>query len=108
MQAQQSAGVEADEPGSLWLDRGPDRLEPDKQPLPCIGDAGRVWRNKHEPGTPRKRLAELHPGMDPERLSGGRALPNLLNSTRLGRKGSWSLQQLRPVAGGNRELKAWE
>jgi hypothetical protein len=46
--------------------------------------------------------------MDPERLSGGRALPNLLNSTRLGRKGSWSLQQLRPVAGGDRELEAWE
>jgi len=105
VQAQQATGVEAHEPGPLGLDRCPDRLEADQQPLPGIGHARRVRSDERQLGATRKRLAQAHSGMDPEGLRGERDLAHLLDLPGLGRKCGGALQELGTIAGSGRQLK---
>ena len=108
MEPQQPSGVKAGETRPLGLDRRADRLQPDEQPLPGIGHAGRVGRNQHQAGAAGQRLAQPHPGMDAERLGGERHLAHLLAAPGSGASAAGSLQQPGPIAGGDGELEAGE
>jgi hypothetical protein len=106
MQAQEPAGVEADESRPLRLDGGPHRLEPDKEPLPSVGDPGGIGRYEGQPRAAGKRLTEGHPRMDAERLRSERDLADALGSPRLGCESDGLGEKIVPVRAGDGQREA--
>ena len=107
MQTEQTARFEAHQARPFRFDPGANRFQAHEQPLPVVGDAGRIGWYQHQPRTARERLAESHARMDAERFGGERNLADLMGSW-LGRKSDWSLKQLSPIARGDTELEAGE
>ncbi len=108
MQPQQASRVEADETGTLRLDRRPDRLQPHEQPLPHVGDAGGIGWHERQLGTACERLTQTHSGVYSERLRRDRNFSHLLDAAGLRGERRGRVQQLSPIVGCDRELKARE
>ena len=70
VQPQQPARVEAHQSGSLGLDSCADRLQTHQQPLPHVGDTGRIWWDQRQLRTAGKCLPHAHPRVDAKRLRG--------------------------------------
>ena len=111
VQSQKPPSVEAHEPRTLWLDRGPDRLQTHEQSLPGIRDSSRIARQKRHPRAARERLPQAHPRMNAKCLGGERHLPHHLRSPRLRGQRHRLLQKgiARRARSRRRdgELKAW-
>ena len=108
MQSNQTRGVKADETRPFGLNRRPDRLQANEQPLPRVGDPHRVRWHEHQPGTACQRLPQLHPSVNAKRLSRERHLSHLLHSA-----GFWSqrrgcLQEFGTIAGSDGQLEPRE
>ena len=106
VQPQQPVRGEGGEPRTLRLDRGADRLQPHEQPLPAIGDAGRIGWHERQRRTAGERLAERRPGSDAERLRSWGRLPHACLPARLRRERRGHAQQLFAVTGGDGQLEA--
>ncbi len=98
--------LEAGEAGPLRLDRGADRLEPHDQPLPGVGDAGRVGRHERQLRAARERLPSGIPARTPNASAASVTSPTRCSRAALGRERGRLAEQLSAVARGDGELEA--
>jgi hypothetical protein len=101
VQAQQPMRVEISQSRTLWLDRRSDRLERHQSALPTVCYAGGIAGYEEKAWAPGERFTQLHPGVDAERLGGGRHIADLLGAG-LGRDRDWRSEQLGALSDGGR------